>query len=76
MKKVLIIVGLIVFAIINLFIINSNPSKSQDLTLENIDAVKASAAEGGCDASNTNPCKVTITGVGLIEGTGKSSLQN
>ena len=68
--------GLIVFAIINLFIINSNPSKSQDLTLENIDAVKASAAEGGCDASNTNPCKVTITGVGIIEGTGKSSLQN
>lgn len=71
MKKILLFCGATAFAIANLFYGNLNPTTSQDLTLENIDAVGISAAEAYCDASNDKDCKVEAGGA-VITGKGKS----
>lgn len=65
MKKILLFCGATAFAIANLFYGNLNPTTSQDLTLENIDAVGTSAAEAVCDASNDEPCRVEAAGAAI-----------
>ena len=67
MKKVILLTGILVLTISNLFYSNSNIDSHQDLILENIDALGVSAGEIYCDPVTTSPCEIT----GIGSGTGK-----
>lgn len=65
MKKVILLTGIIVLTIANLFYGNSKPASHQDLILENIDALSASAGEAYCDPTTTNDCSITAGNIGI-----------
>ena len=65
MKKVILLTGILVLSIVNLFYSNSKIDSHQDLVLENIDALGVSAGEAYCDPTTTNDCDITMGNVGL-----------
>ena len=66
MKKVILLTGVLVLTITNLFYSNSNIDSHQDLILENIDALGVSAGEAYCDGSTTSECE--FFGIGKATG--------
>ena len=70
MKKVFLVIGIAAISMANLCLGQKTPKTSEDLTLENITAVRASAAEAGCDASNSVHCEASANGA-VVKTTGK-----
>lgn len=63
-KKIFVAFIAVGIAVVNLCLGVSNPTESEDLTLQNIEVVGLSASESKCDASNMNPCSIQGIGTG------------
>lgn len=69
-KKQIVLAGFVIlFSIANFYFGTKTPETSSDLTLENIDAVKASASETTCKGPG-DPCKIYEDGKLVGEGHG------
>lgn len=65
MKKKVLIGAAMVFAVVaNLMVGLNTPSESNDLMLQNIELVGASAGEAKCDATTVSMCEPPVGGKG------------